>query len=259
MVVVATGVLTYVGGSGSSSGTSPGLTHYLFCASIAAAVGPPASNPPPPWSPARFDRRQTCPMFVEPSAVLFRRPECLNHVSTCGQSTTLETKTAWRERKYQTSALRVVPREVFCSPHALLWALCRCSGLVSSHGWAPRQTALPCSLGSFPVENDKSRPPYHPPTKTRLPGRNTMGGDLSAPWVLLEEVGMKRAEVAAIVTSYPHSLTIPAKHARPVVRWLSDRAGLSPKQVIDVNDGIVNSVNECFLAFLGGCNGCAAH
>lgn len=59
-----------------------------------------------------------------------------------------------------------------------------------------------------------------------------MGGDLSAPWVLLEEVGMKRAEVAAIVTSYPHSLTIPANHARPVVRWLSDRAGLSPKQVM---------------------------
>ena len=57
------------------------------------------------------------------------------------------------------------------------------------------------------------------------------GGKPSAPWVMLEEVGMRPAEVAAVVTAYPLLLTVPAKHARTVVRWLAGRAGLSAKQV----------------------------
>lgn len=62
--------------------------------------------------------------------------------------------------------------------------------------------------------------------------RNSSRVGRSAPWVMLDEiVGMTPAEVAEVVQSYPLLLTVAAEHARAVVRWLSDRAGLSPKQV----------------------------
>lgn len=47
--------------------------------------------------------------------------------------------------------------------------------------------------------------------------------------MLLEEAGMERAEVASLVMSYPHLLTISAARARQVVHWLLNEAGFSRK------------------------------
>lgn len=77
---------------------------------------------------------------------------------------------------------------------------------------------------------------------------DSSGGKPSAPWVLLEEAGMKPAEVAAMVTSYPALLTIPANRASPVVRWLSLRSGLSSKQVRHIHQDQEHGV--CMRGFL---------
>lgn len=53
-----------------------------------------------------------------------------------------------------------------------------------------------------------------------------------APWVLLDEVSMKKEEVAKVVVRYPILLTTKADDARAAIHWLCERAGLSPRQVI---------------------------